>query len=83
VKLGLFYEFANRDSTAHPYAYTDHRLLAKLIWNFTADPWLPAAVSPVDHVAIDYGLGARELGERVQDLLRQNEDVQRSASCHD
>jgi Tfp pilus assembly protein PilF len=83
VKLGLFYEFANRDSTAHPYAYTDHRVLAKLIWNFTADPWLPAAVSPVDHVAIDYGLGAMELGERVQDLLRQNEDVQRSASCHD
>jgi hypothetical protein len=83
VKLGLFYEFANRDSTAHPYAYTDHRVLAKLLWSFTADPWLPRAVSPADHVAIDYGLVASELGERVQDLLRQNEDVQRSSTCRD
>ena len=83
VKLGLTYEFSDRESTAHPYAYTDHRLLAKLIWTFTADPWLPAAVSPADHVALDYGLASREITDRVQDLLRQDEAVQRSSSCRE
>lgn len=83
LKVGFTYELATRDSTAQPYAYTDHRLLAKLVWTFTADPWLPAAALPFQHVALDYGLGARELAERVQDLLRQNEDVQRSSTCRD
>lgn len=81
LKLGLTYEFSARDSTASSYAYTDHRLLAKLIWTFTADPWLPAAVSPSDHVALDYGLHSREIADRVQDLLRQDEAMQRSSSC--
>ena len=83
VRLGFSYEFSTRDSTAQPFAYTDHRLLAKLIWTFTADPWLPAAVAPSDHVALDYGLHSRELTERVQDLLRQDEAVQRSSSCQE
>jgi hypothetical protein len=83
LKVGLSYELATRDSTAQPYAYTDHRLLAKLIWTFTTDPWLPAAASPFEHVPLDYGLGSREMTERVQDLLRQNEDVQRSSTCRD
>jgi hypothetical protein len=83
VRLGFSYEFSDRDSTAQPFAYTDHRLLAKLIWTFTADPWLPAAVAPSDHVALDYGLHSRELTERVQDLLRQDEAVQRSSSCQE
>jgi hypothetical protein len=82
-KLGFTYEFSDRDSTANAYANTDHRLLAKLIWTFTADPWLPAAVSQSDHVALDYGLHNRELAERVQDLLRQDESVQRSSSCRE
>jgi hypothetical protein len=83
LKLGLTYEFARRDSTAAPYDYQDHRVLAKLVWSFTGDPWLPAAVSPADHVALDHGLRAGELQERVQDLLRQDEAAQRSSSCLD
>jgi hypothetical protein len=83
LKLGFTYEFSDRESTAQPYAYTDHRLLAKLIWTFAADPWLPAAVSPFDHVALDYGLHGSELTERVQDLLRQDEAMQRSSSCQE
>jgi hypothetical protein len=83
LKLGITYEFSTRDSNVQLFAYTDHRLLAKLIWTFTADPWLPAAVSPSDHVAIDYGLHSGELAERVQDLLRQDEAVQRSSSCRE
>ncbi len=80
-KLGLTYELSRRESTADPYDYTDHRLLAKLIWTFTADPGLPAGASPTDHVALPYGFGSAELAERVQDLLRQDEAAQRSSSC--
>jgi thioredoxin-like negative regulator of GroEL len=83
VKLGLTYEFAVRDSSAAPYDYTDHRVLAKLIWTFTADPWLPHPATPVGHVPIDYGFGAAEVAERVQDLLRQGEAAQRSSSCRE
>jgi hypothetical protein len=83
LKLGLTYEYAVRDSTAAPYDYRDHRLLAKLIWTFTADPWLPRALSPAGHVPLDYGLGTTEVGERVQDLLRQSEAAQRSSSCRE
>lgn len=83
LKLGVTYEFAVRDSTAASYEYEDHRLLAKLIWTFTADPWLPHPVTPIGHVPIDYGLETVELAERVQDLLRQSEAAQRSSSCRE
>jgi hypothetical protein len=83
VKLGVTYEFAVRDSTADDYDYVDHRVLAKLIWTFTADPWLPHPANPVGHVPIDYGLKAAELAERIQDLLRQDEATQRSSSCRE
>jgi hypothetical protein len=83
IKLGLTYELAVRQSTAAPYDYTDHRVLAKLIWTFTSDPWLPHPATPVGHVPLDYGLAAGEVAERVQDLLRQGEAAQRSTSCRE
>jgi hypothetical protein len=83
VKVGLTYEFSKRQSTAEPYAYDDHRLLAKLIWTFHADPWLPTAATPMRHVPLDYGLRSSEQAERVQDLLRQDEAAQRSSACLD
>lgn len=83
VKLGVTYEFSTRDSTAAAYSYDDHRILAKVIWSFTADPWLPRAETPAGHVPLDYGLGSAEAHERVQDLLRQDESAQRSSSCRE
>jgi hypothetical protein len=83
VKLGLTYEFSKRDSTASPYSYDDHRILAKAIWSFASDPWLPHEATPVGHVPLDYHLADAETGERVQDLLRQDEAAQRSSSCRE
>jgi hypothetical protein len=83
VKLGVTYEFSKRDSSAAPYRYDDHRILAKLIWSFSVDPWLPRAARPVGHVPMNYRLGDVEVGERVQDLLRQDEGAQRSSSCRE
>jgi hypothetical protein len=83
VKLGVTYEYSTRDSSAAPYSYDDHRILAKVIWSFTVDPRLPHAATPVGHVPLDYRLGDAEIGERVQDLLRQDEAAQRSSSCRE
>jgi hypothetical protein len=47
------------------------------------DPWLPHAATPIGHVPLDYGLADAEAGERVQDLLRQDEAAQRSSSCRE
>jgi hypothetical protein len=81
IKLGITYEYAQRLSTADPYDYRDHRILLKLLGTLSADPWLPVPVSLPGHVPIDYGLETGELEERVQDLLRRDESVQRSSSC--
>ena len=81
LRLGLTYEYARRMSSANPYDYQDHRVLLKLVWAFSFDSWLPHAVSPDGHVALDYGLESTEVEERVQDLLRQDEAAQRSSSC--
>jgi hypothetical protein len=83
VKLGVTYEFSTRDSSATPYSYDDHRILAKAIWSFAIDPWLPHAATPVGHVPLEYRLAEAEAGERVQDLLRQDEAAQRSSSCRE
>ncbi len=83
VKLGVTYELSTRDSSAAPYSYDDHRILAKIIWTFAVDPWLPRAATPVGHVPLDYHLGEAETSERVQDLLRQDEAAQRSSSCRE
>lgn len=81
VRFGLAYEFANRFSTASPYDYQDHRVLIKVQYNLALDPWLPRAVSPAHHVAMQYDIDSAEFQERVQDLLRQDEAAQRSSSC--
>jgi tetratricopeptide (TPR) repeat protein len=81
LRAGLTYEYAERFSTAGPYDYRDHRLLAKLLWTFSHDPWLPRAISPRHHLPLDYGFAQPEFSERIQDLLRQDEAAQRSSSC--
>jgi len=83
LRAGLVYEFANRFSTADPYAYTDHRVMVKLVWPFSLDPWLPEAEAPADHAPLDWGLHGESEGggERIQDLLRQDEAIQRGSSC--
>jgi len=81
-RAGLVYEFADRFSTAAPYAYTDNRVIVKFVWSFSLDPWLPKAFAPNDHVSIDWELRAGDGGDdRIQDLLRQDEALQRGSSC--
>lgn len=80
-KLGLTYEYAQRFSSIASYDYTEHRVLLKLLWNLSFDPFLPRAITPARHVAIDYGFEAEQMQERIQDLLRRDESIQRGSSC--
>jgi hypothetical protein len=81
LKAGLTYEYAERFSTADPYDYGDHRVLLKLAFAFTADPWAPSTASPAGHVPLDHGVSSPGFEERLQDLLRQNEADQKRSSC--
>jgi hypothetical protein len=81
LRAGVTYEYSERFSTTAPYGYRDHRVLIKLLGTFSFDPWLPTTISPADHVAINYGFESTDVEERVQDLLRRDESVQRSSSC--
>jgi hypothetical protein len=83
VRVGLAYEFAGRQSNAAPYGYTDHRVGLRLSWSGEAMLVRPAATGPAPRPAWGWGTGdsGGAADERVQDLLRQDEQSQRSSSC--
>jgi len=83
LKSGVVYEYALRESRIDAYDYRDHRVFLRILATFATKPTLPGAETPPGHVEIDYGLEGSLLDERVQDLLRQDESVQRSSSCLD
>ena len=90
VRAGMRYELAWRNSTADlsvgldNYDYTEHRAVIGLRWAWGGDPWLPRAMRPSDHVALDYGVeegtGSGD-EERIRDILRQDEAARRGSSC--
>jgi len=81
TRAGVTYEHSERFSTSAPFDFQDHRLLAKLDWSFTADPWAPRTVSRQGRVPLEHGLASPGFAERLQDLLRQDEAAQRSSAC--
>jgi hypothetical protein len=86
VRLGLEYEPSHRRSSAEAYTFTDHRVGLHLRWVAGGDPWLPEGVGGEGREVLDYGVGGGAggaLGERLQDLLRQDEESRRGSSCVD
>lgn len=83
VRTGVTYEFAHRESTIGAYDFTDHRVMLKVSWAFSLDPFLPRAPAQAGHVPLDWGEGDGAVEERIQDLLRQDEAAQRSSACLD
>ncbi len=83
VRFGVSYDFSSRDSTSAAYSFQDHRILARVRWTGTADMHRPAVQDGSGDVGlIDWGDGVSSgVDERVQDMLRQDEQVQRSSSC--
>ncbi len=91
VRFGLRYEFSWRNSNADEgesnYDYMEHRIMAAVRFSFEANPWGPRVVSSEEHVELDFGIekstGAAFDGERIQDLLRQDEAARAGSSCVD
>lgn len=83
VRFGVSYDFSSRDSTAALYSFQDHRVLARIRWTGTAEMHRPAVQDDSGEIGlIDWGDGSSHaVDERVQDMLRQDEQVQRSSSC--
>jgi len=83
VRFGVSYDFSSRESTADSYSYSDHRALLRVRWVGNAAFGRPSAVAMPDDVGLmDWGDGdGAGIDERVQDMLRQDEQVQRSSSC--
>jgi hypothetical protein len=83
VRTGVTYEFSHRESTIAAYDFSDHRVVAKLSWSFSLDPFLPRAETEAGYVPLPWGEEGEMLEDRIQDLLRQDEAAQRSSACLD
>jgi hypothetical protein len=83
LRVGLAYEFSRRDSTAGIYDFTDHRALVRIGWSGDAFALLPGGADEPAAARIDWGVAGAGGGleDRLQDLLRQDEAVQRASSC--
>lgn len=82
LKIGLQYEFSWRNSSLPQFGFEDHRVSVRLVWAGDAEIFGPkkAASSPL--ADLPWALSGEDQAlDRVQDLLRQDESVQRSSSC--
>lgn len=84
LRAGVGYEFSRRRSTVSRYGFSDHRVALRLLW-VGGHEFLGPREAPGKPLAdLPWGAGDGEgagVFERVQDLLRQDEAVQRSSSC--
>lgn len=80
--------YTARDSTADEapgfdFSYREWRVIVRIRWSFSADPWAPQATEEAGHVPLDWGLdddrGMDQ--ERILDLLRRDEELRRGSSC--
>jgi len=83
VRVGAGVEAARRWSTVDDYSFTDARLLLKVAWAASSDPWLPEARDAPGHVPLAYGLTAAETddADSVRELLRQDEAAISGSAC--
>jgi len=83
LRAGVQYEPSRRFSTADPFDFSDHTVLLVLGFGFEGDPWHPKMQNTAPWESVGYGLdrGGGALDERLQDLLRSDEESQRGSSC--
>jgi tetratricopeptide (TPR) repeat protein len=82
VRLGLAYDYSWRHSTVDIYAFSDHRVTMRVVWGGESEIFLPKKAGSDGLFPMQVEDKAGEgFVERIQDLLRQDEQVQRSSSC--
>jgi len=83
VRVGLGWEMTWRDSTVPEYAATDHRVSLRVAWSGAVDTAGPEPIPDALLAPLGWGLdgGDDGTGERVQDLLRRDEQVRPGCGC--
>ncbi len=87
LRVGLGVEAARQDSTADrlpgfDFDYRERRITVKVRWQGEGFAGTARTVRPAEHVPLPWGLGGDDdLDGRVLDLLRQDEELRRAASC--
>ena len=85
LRIGLDYEYSQRNSTAANYEYTDHRVLLHGVWVMDSDRFGSDLIpvegrEPLPHnVSASGEVSSDEM--RIRDLMRQDEAVKRGSSC--
>lgn len=85
LKVGISYDFSYRESTAPDYSFNDHRVALRIRYSGDSDLRKPTIADNEGWGDFDWDdvVGNGNMDERIQDLLRQDEQVQRSSSCMD
>lgn len=82
LRVGVQYEYSHRDSSLAQYGFSDHRVTFRVLWAGEAEVLVPSASNLSPLADLPFEAGEEALGlDRIQDLLRQDESVQRSSSC--
>lgn len=82
VRLGLQYDISWRDSTLYAYDFLDNRITVRLTYAGDSEVIRPRAANEIPLMDLPWttGIESNDI-DRVQDLLRRDEQVQRSSSC--
>jgi hypothetical protein len=85
LESGLEYAYANRDSSAGDYGFSDHRILLRWAVTFDSDRLFTESISSEGRVPLETGSQEMERLQgaepSVRELVRQNEAAQRGSSC--
>ncbi len=83
--VGVQYEPSRRISSAKLYDFADHSLMLQLSFSHSSEAWGPTIVPDEEGISLGYGIESTggALEERLQDLLRSDEESQRGSSCLD
>ncbi len=83
IRLGLDYEYANRNSTAQSYSYSDHRVILHITWTSDSDKTSTHRVGADGRFPLDHGIKGDSFADdtRVRDLMRQDDAAKQSSTC--
>lgn len=84
LRTGVAYDYSLRDSTSPAYDFTDHRFAMVISWSGEQNLSGPSSTKQSPVADLEWGVhgGTAPVQERVQELLRQDEQtLQRSCGC--
>jgi hypothetical protein len=80
LRFGGQFKASRRWSSAKDYSFDDYRGALLIRWTGDLDFYSPGTV-PDDTYALPWDLQNAQSAERIRDIIRQDEDMQRTSSC--